>query len=138
MPALPYFSSPFEGSPDFDELGKIQNFLGILTPDFHHFYPKRLLEIYPNATDLSQMLDLQRTQIYAKTIALKKGSNLRKRLINLVLATDLAYGLLDKDIEKTSHWLTAPNFVLFGETPLEVIMRDEGTPLIAWLMERSG
>ncbi len=63
------------------------------------------------------MLDLQRTQIYAKTIALKKGSNLRKRLINLVLATDLAYGLLDKDIEKTSHWLTAPNFVLFGETP---------------------
>ncbi len=26
MPALPYFSSPFEGSPDFDELGKNTEF----------------------------------------------------------------------------------------------------------------
>lgn len=140
MPALPHLTSHVEGSsPDFEELGKVRNFLGILAPDFNHFFPKRLLEIYPNATDLAQMLDLQRTQLYSKKgIPLKKGTSLRKRLIYLVLATDLAYALLDNDIEKTSHWLTAPNFILFGETPLEVIMRDEGEPLIGWLMERSG
>lgn len=139
MPALPYLSSHFEGSDDLEDLGKIHNFLGILTPDYNHFLPQKLLEIYPNATDLAQMLELQRTQVYLKkAISLKKGSSLRKRLISLVIATDLAYVLLDKDIKKTSHWLTAPNFILFGETPLDVIMRDEGEPLIGWLMERSG
>jgi hypothetical protein len=139
MPALPHLSSHFERSPDLEDLGKIHNFLGILTPDYNHFLPKRLLEIYPNASDLAQMLELQRTQVYSKKgFPLKRGSSLRKRLIYLVIATDLAYALLDKDVDKTCHWLTAPNFILFGETPLEVIMRDEGEPLISWLMERLG
>jgi hypothetical protein len=139
MPALPHLSSHFEGPSDLEDLGKIHNFLGILAPDYNHFLPKRLLDIYPHASDLAQMLDLQRTQVYSKKpLPLKKGSSLRKRLIYLVIATDLAYTLLDKKVDKTCHWLTAPNFILFGETPLEVIMRDEGEPLISWLMERLG
>jgi hypothetical protein len=138
MHALPHRFGP-DPTPEFEELGQIQNVLGILAPDFKYFFPKRLLEIYPNATDLAQMLNIKRTQIYSqKGILLKKGSSLRNRMIDLVQATDLAYALLDKDVNKTCHWLIAPNFILFGETPLEVIMRGEGEPLITWLMERLG
>jgi hypothetical protein len=139
MTALPHFFSPFDHFAEMSDLGKISNYLEILAADYKHFFPQRLLEIYPNATDLAQMLDLQRTQIYTKRgIPLKKGTSLRKKLISLVIAADLAYKLLDQDVEKTCHWLSAPNFILFGETPFEVIMRDEGEPLIAWLKERLG
>lgn len=137
--ALPHSGHSFSPSIDFEDLGKIQNFLGILAPDAHHFYPNRLLEIYSNATDWAEMLNLQRTQIYSKKgLSLKKGTILRKRLIQLVIATDLAYILLNQDKNKTSLWLTTPNFILFGDTPLEVIMRDEGEHIISWLMERLG
>ena len=54
MTALPNFISPFENFPDPKGLGQIRNLLGILTPDFGHFFPKKLLAIYPNATELAQ------------------------------------------------------------------------------------
>lgn len=138
MSALPSFSPLFEDPSESENLGKISNFLGILTSDYGHFLPKKLLEMYPNASELAEMLGLQRTQVYAKKLPLKKGSPLRKRIINLVIASDLASILMEKDADKICQWLTAPNFMLFGESPLEVIMRGEGEPLILWLRERAG
>lgn len=63
---------------------------------------------------------------------------MRKRVIHLVMATDLAYELLERSRAKTLHWLLAPNLVFFGDSPLEVITRDEGEEIIAWLMQRRG
>ncbi len=121
-----------------EHLGEIKNHLGILIAGYNHFSPRLLLEACPNVTDLAEMLGIQRTQLYTDRISLKKGTKLRKRIIQLVIATDLAYHLLGQSKEKTLHWLATPNLIFFGDTPLEVIMRDEGEIIISWLMEREG
>lgn len=125
------------GDPD-ENLGAIRNHLQLLSADFHYFFPKQLLKIYPNATDLADLLGIQRTQLYLKHIPLKAGTKLKKRIIQIAIATDLAYDLLGQSQEKTLHWLTAPSLVFFGDSPLDVIMRDEAEAVIGWLLERSG
>lgn len=121
------------------ELGQIHNYLGILDTSHNprHFSSKPLMRICSNKSDLAGLLGVQRTQLYHKTLPLKKGTKLRSRIIHLVMATDLVYQLLDND-QKTIEWLTTPNTFLFGDSPLEVIMRDEGDAIISWLLERLG
>lgn len=121
-----------------EHLGEIQNVLGLLSPDFNHFFPKSLVKVCGNVTDLADMLGVNRTQLYDKQIPLKKGSKLRTRLIQLVIATDLAHHLLGQSKIKTLRWSMTPNLLFFGNTPLEVIARDEGDAVISWLMEREG
>jgi len=122
------------------DLGQIHNYLGILDTNRspNHFTSKPLLRICSNKSDLATMLGVQRTQLYQKSLLLKKGTKLRSRVIHLVMATDLAFELLGKNEEKTLNWLNTPNTFLFGDSPLEVIMRDEGDVIIQWLHERLG
>lgn len=122
------------------ELGQIHNYLGILDTarSPHHFSSKPLLRICSNKSDLASMLGVQRTQLYQKSLPLKKGTKLRSRIFNLVMATDLVYELIGKNKEKTLDWLTAPNTYFFGDSPLEVIMRDEGESILNLLMEKLG
>jgi hypothetical protein len=54
------------------------------------------------------------------------------------MATDLIYELMENDEDQTIKWLTTPNTFLFGDSPLEVIMRDEGHAIISWLLELLG
>lgn len=121
------------------ELGQIHNYLGILdtSHDPRHFSSESLMRICSNKSDLASLLGVQRTQLYQKTLPLKKGTKLRSRIIHLVIATDLVYQLIEND-QGTIEWLTAPNTFLFGDSPLEVIMRDEGEVIISWLLERLG
>ena len=123
-----------------NDLGEIQNYLGILDTSHNpqHFSSKPLMQICSNKTDLASLLGVQRTQLYQKTLPLKKGTKLRSRIIHLVMATDLIYELMENDQEKTIKWLTTPNILLFGDSPLEVIMRDEGNTIILWLLEKLG
>lgn len=121
-------------------LGQIHNYLGILdtTHDPRHFSSESLVRICSNKSDLASLLGVQRTQLYHKTLPLKKGTKLRSRIMHLVITTDLIYELMEKDQEKTLEWLTTPNTFLFGDSPLEVIMRDEGETIISWLLEKLG
>lgn len=122
------------------ELGQIHNYLGILDASHNprHFSSASLMRICSNKSDLASLLGVQRTQLYQKTRPIKKGSKLRSRIIHLVMATDLVYELMENDQEKTIKWLTTPNTLLFGDSPLEVIMRDEGNAIISWLLEKLG
>lgn len=121
------------------DLGQIQNYLGILDTIHNpqHFSSEPLMRIWSNKTDLANLLGIQRTQLYQKNLPLKKGTKLRGRIINLVMATDLVYELMGND-QKAIEWLIAPNTHLFGDSPLEVIMRDEGDVIISWLLEKLG
>lgn len=121
------------------ELGQIHNYLGILDTSHNprHFSSESLMRICSNKSDLASLLGVQRTQLYHKSLPLKKGTKLRSRIIHLVMATDLVYQLFEND-RKTIEWLTTPNTFLFGDSPLEVIMRDEGDAIISWLLERLG
>lgn len=130
--------SPNPGDYEFTNfgLGEIQNYLGILSPDdWRYFFPKALLEICPNVSDLAHYLGIQRTQLYQEKVSLKKDD---KRIIHLVIASDIVYILLKKDRQKTVRWLCTPNIKLFGDSPFEAIMRGEGEVLIAWLKQRAG
>lgn len=123
-----------------NQLGQIHNYLGILdtSHDPRHFSSQSLMRICSNKTDLASLLGVQRTQLYQKTLPLKKGTKLRSRIIHLVMATDLIYELMGNNQDKTIKWLTTPNTYLFGDSPLEVIMRDEGHVIISWLLELLG
>lgn len=123
-----------------NRLGQIHNYLGILdtSHDPRHFSSESLTRICSNKTDLASLLGVQRTQLYQKILPLKKGTRLRSRIIHLVMATDLVYELMGNDKDKTIKWLTTPNTFLFGDSPLEVIMRDEGNAIISWLQEMLG
>ncbi len=123
-----------------NKLGQIHNYLGILdtSQDPRHFSSEPLMRICSNKSDLASLLGVQRTQLYQKTLPLKKGTKLRSRIIHLVMATDLVYELMGNDENKTIDWLTTPNTFLFGDSPLEVIMRDEGKAIISWLQEMLG
>lgn len=122
------------------ELGQIHNYLGILDTSHNprHFSSESLIRICSNKSDLASLLGIQRTQLYHKTLPLKKGTKLRRRIIHLVMATDLIYQLFSENDQKTVEWLTTPNTLLFGDSPLEVIMRDEGDSVISLLLERLG
>lgn len=124
----------------YNELGQIHNYLGILDTSHNprHFSSEPLMRICSNKSDLASLLGVQRTQLYKKNLPLKKGTKLRDRIIHLVMTTDLVYELMKNDEVKVIKWLTTPNTFLFGDSPLEVIMRDEGDSIITWLLEMLG
>jgi len=126
--------------PAISSLGQIHNYLGILdtVQNPRHFSSEPLMRICSNKSDLANLLGVQRTQLYQKSLPLKRGTKLRSRILNLVMATDLIYDLMGKNPKKTLQWLITPNVNLFGDSPLEVIMRDEGEAIISWLLEKLG
>ncbi|MBI5244522.1 MAG: DUF2384 domain-containing protein [Elusimicrobia bacterium] len=69
-------------------------------------------------------------------MALEKA--LKKRILTLVRALDLAYELLGKDEEKAAAWVMAPNDVFSDDSPFEVIMQGNGNHVIDFLLERAG
>jgi hypothetical protein len=122
--------------PEAPDLGSIQNRLGILSGDFKKFKPEAFFEATGlTGTQLAKVLKVQRPLLYRESLPLKK---LRTPIIQLVLATDLAFNLLANSIAETKRWLMSPNIELSGESPFEVILRGEGEEVVAWLLERSG
>lgn len=61
-----------------------------------------------------------------------------KRVLDVVMITDLAFELFGNNKEETTSWLTAPNSLLFGDSPFEICMSGQASPLKRWLLERLG
>ncbi len=118
------------------DLGSIRNRLGILSNDFKKFKPEAFFQATGlTGTQLAKVLKVQRPLLYREFLPLNK---LKTPIIQLVIATDLVFGLLGNNLDETKRWLMSPNIELSGETPFEVILRGEGEEVTSWLLERSG
>src|SRR5690242_11736455 len=107
--------------PEASDLGSIRNRLGILSDDYKKFRPGAFFQATGlSGTQLAKALKVQRPLLYRDTLPLNK---LRGPIIQIVLATDLVFCLLENDIEETKRWLMSPNVQLSGESPFEVILR---------------
>ncbi len=120
------------------DLGALQNALGILArEDRSKFHP----QAFASATGLSpskvsRTLRVPRPNLYRVVIPIPK--HFVDTMLQLVIATDLAFVLMAKDVEETKRWLMTPNTILLGVSPFEAIMRGDGPAIIKWLTERSG
>jgi hypothetical protein len=116
-------------------LGAIKNHLGILSDDGKKLRPQNLIRATGlGAAELSKYVQKQRPQLYREEIPLSDA--LRKRIIQLVMATDIVFELLNKNLDETKSWMMVPNTVTFGDSPFEVCMRGDGETLIGWLRDR--
>ncbi len=120
------------------DLGALQNALGILDKmDRKKFHPQAFSSATGlNPTKIAKVLHLRRPNLYRETIPIPE--KFERTMIALVIATDLVYGLLEKDVEETKKWLMTPNTILLGVSPFEAIMRGDGDAVIQWLSERAG
>lgn len=124
---------------NYDDFGKIQNHLGFLSSDKQGFNPNRIMNLTGlKAAEASTMLGKNRTTMYKDYIAFKPSDELKAKIIDLVMAGDIAFLLFNKNVEETAHWIVSPNTLLFGATPFEVCLRGDGKPLIKWLLDRAG
>jgi hypothetical protein len=118
------------------DLGSIRNRLGILSNDFKKFNPEAFFQATGlTGTQLAKILKVQRPLLYREFLPLNK---LKTPIIQLVIATDLVFALLENNLDETKRWLMSPNIELSGESPFEVILRGEGEEVTSWLLERSG
>lgn len=118
-------------------LGTFENRLKILSKDGQRFHPGALLDVTGlKGGQLGNVLSVSRPMLYREDLPMK--GRLRKTILALVRATDLAYELLGRNLEETKKWLRSPNTVYFGDTPFEVIMRGDGEEVISWISERLG
>jgi hypothetical protein len=122
-----------------EQAGAPRNALGILTPDKKRVNPERLLGITGmNPTHMSAIAGISRPQLYKKEIPILPNTKFIKRVLDVVMVTDLAFELFGNNKEETTSWLTAPNSLLFGDSPFEVCMSGQAAPLKKWLLERLG
>lgn len=120
-------------------LGTIQNHLGFLSSDQQGFNPNRILDLTGlKAVEASAALGKSRTAMYKEYIPFKPSDELRAKVIDLVMAGDIAFLLFNKNIDETARWIVSPNTLLFGSTPFEVCLRGDGKPLLKWLLDRAG
>lgn len=120
-------------------LGSIQNSLGFLSSDQQGFNPNRILNLTGlKATEASALFGKSRTAMYKEYIPFKPSDEIKTKIIDLVMAGDIAFQLFDKNVEETGRWIVSPNTLLFGSTPFEVCLRGDGKPLIKWLLDRAG
>lgn len=121
------------------DLGTIQNHLGLLNTQQNAFYPNRLLDITGETpTKASQKLKIPRASFYKEKVSLRRDKVLEKKIIDFVMAGDLAFELLNKNKNETIIWLTSPNAEFFGDSPFEICLRGDGRKLIEWLYVRLG
>jgi hypothetical protein len=118
-------------------LGALKNYFGILSDDGRRLRPQNFMNATGlGAAELAKFVQKSRPQLYREEIPLSE--KLRKRIVQLVMATDIVFELLDRNLEETKKWMMVPNTVVFGDSPFEVCMRGEGETLIEWLKERGG
>ncbi len=121
------------------DLGTIKNRLGLLNAQKNAFYPNRLLEITGETpTTASIMLKIPRANFYKEIIPLKRDKVLEKKVVDFVIAGDLAFELLNQNKNETLIWLASPNAEFFGDSPFEICLRGDGKKIIEWLLVRLG
>jgi hypothetical protein len=122
---------------DIGDLGTIRDRLHLLTEDRSRLRPSAFRTVTGfSPSEMARRLQVHRPRVYNEEIRLEK--QLRKRIIELTWASDLAYDLLGGDGKKVGLWLRAPNSAFGGDAPVEVILRGDGRHVIEFLMQRSG
>src|SRR5690606_23847731 len=91
-----------------------------------------------SVSELARQTHLSRPRLYQKELPLKPSDKLMRRILHLVIATDEAFELLNRNQQETVLWLMEPNSAFFGATPFEVCFRGDGESLINWIRTRSG
>lgn len=119
------------------EMGTVKDHMGLLTDDRLHLRTAAFRTVTGlSPSEMARTLEVHRPRIYREEILIEK--TLKKRVITLVRALDLAFELLGKNSAKARVWLMAPNSAFGGDSPFEVIMRGDGSHVGDFLMERSG
>jgi uncharacterized protein (DUF2384 family) len=122
---------------DPTDLGTIRNHLHLLTEDRRHLRADAFRSVTGlSPSEMARSLGVHRPRLYQSEIALER--DLRKRILTLVRALDLAYELLGKDAGKTRVWVMAPNDFFGDDSPFEVIMQGHGNQVVDFLLERAG
>ncbi len=119
------------------DLGAIRNALGILSEDRKKVRPKVFSSVTRlGPTETANRLHVSRPSAYKEEVTVSK--KLMEHIVQLVMATDLAFELLNESHEETMKWLMSPNSILSGDLPFVVCMRGDGQALIDWLNVRLG
>jgi hypothetical protein len=119
------------------DLGAIRNALEILSEDRKRIRPKVLSSVtHLGPTEIASQLKVSRPSVYKDEIIVSK--KLMDHIVQVVMATDLAYELLQESKEETMKWLMSPNSILSGDIPFVVCMRGDGHTVIDWLNARLG
>jgi hypothetical protein len=115
------------------DLGSMRNSLRFLSDDGSRLRPKAFMDATGlGAAQLATSLGRQRTHMYREEIPLPT-TKLKKCIIDLVIATDLAFELFQCNMDETCRWMMLPNTMLFGKSPFEACFGGHGDSLIEWL-----
>lgn len=118
------------------DLGSIRNEMGFLSKDYTRLRPREFMKATGlGAAQLATQLQQLRTHMYREEISIP-SIKLRKCILDLVHATDLAFELFQSDFEETRRWMMLPNSMLFGMSPFEACFAGKGEGLIQWLNTR--
>ena len=119
------------------DLGAIRNALGILSDDRKKVRPNVFSSVtHLGPTQTASQLDVSRPSAYKKEVTVSK--KLMEHIVQLVLATDAVYELLNENREETMKWLMSPNSIFSGDSPFIVCMRGDGNVVTDWLNARLG
>lgn len=121
------------------EMGAIKNYLGILSDDQKGYRPEVLRKVTGlPAQSLSKALKVARPRMYEDVVKFKLSSELKQKILHVVIATDEAYELLNNNEQQAALWLTSPNSAFMGYSPFEVCLQGRGEAVIEWLRVRLG
>lgn len=121
------------------ELGAIKNYLKILSDDQKGFRPEVLRKVTGlTPQNLSKSTGVARSRLYDEVIKFKPSSELMRKILHVVIATDEAYELMNNNAADAALWLSSPSAVFLGYSPFEVCLQGRGEEVIAWLRTRMG
>ena len=121
------------------ELGAIKNYLKILSDDQKGFRPdvlRKVTGLSPQA--LAKSTKVARSRLYDDVIKFKPSSELMIKILQVVIATDEAYEMMNNNAADAALWLSSPNAVFLGYSPFEVCLQGRGEEVISWLRTRMG
>lgn len=121
------------------EIGAIKNYLKILSDDQKGFHPEVLRKVTGlPVQSLAKKTGVSRQRMYSEIVRFKPDSELMKKIIQVVIATDEIYELMNNNEADTALWLGSPNAVFMGYSPFEVCLQGRGEEVINWVRTRLG
>lgn len=121
------------------ELGAIKNYLKILSDDQKGFRPNVLREVTGlSPQSLAKSTGIIRSRLYEDVIKFKPSSELMRKILHVVIATDEVYELMNNNAADAALWLSSPSAVFMGYSPFEVCLQGRGEEVINWLRTRMG
>lgn len=119
--------------------GAIKNYLKILSDDQKGFRPEVLRKVTGLPfQSLAKKMGVSRQRTYSEVVRFKPDSELMKKIIQVVIATDEIYELMNNNEADTALWLSSPSAAFMGYSPFEVCLQGRGEEVINWVRTRLG